>query len=284
MPCNHCPRNCSVDRKIQVGFCNAPYETVVSKSMLHFGEEPVISGTKGSGAIFFSGCNLLCSFCQNRAISKQIRGEKHDINSLTSLFFSLEDKGAHNINLVTPTPYLHVIVPSLENFKKSSTLPVVYNCGGYENVDALKKLDGLVDVYLPDFKYKSSNLSSSLSCAVNYFTDAVDAISEMVRQQPKTIINNDLIEKGVIIRHLVLPSHTDDSIEIVKTIKERFPSALLSLMSQYTPEFYTGEDKTLKRKLTSFEYKKVLSEVERLGIDGFCQNRTSATSEMTPDF
>ena len=284
MPCNLCPRNCNVERKTQTGFCKAPYEAIVSKTMLHFGEEPIISGKNGSGAIFFSGCNLLCSFCQNRAISKEIKGEKHSVDSLVAIFFDLQNKGAHNINLVTPTPYLHVITPALEIFKKSSTLPVVYNCGGYESVSALRALDGLVDVYLPDLKYKSSTLSHSLSCAPNYFDVAIKAIEEMVRQQPKTVITNDICEKGVIIRHLVLPSCANDSIEIVNTIKQRFPSALISLMSQYTPEFYAGENKDLKRKLTSFEYKKVLSEVERLGLDGFCQSRTSATSEMTPDF
>lgn len=284
MKCNLCPRRCNVERETNKGFCKAPNDIIVSKSMLHFGEEPVISGKNGSGTIFFSGCNLRCSFCQNHVISQTIKGEKHTTDSLVALFFEMQNEGAHNINLVTPTIYLHSIIPALKKFKLSSSLPIIYNCGGYEDESALKRLDGLIDVYLPDFKYCDKDVAKNLSCAPDYFVVALKAIKEMVRQQPKTIINNGLIEKGVIIRHLVLPSHASDSIKVVRAIKEHFPSALLSLMSQYTPEFYLGEDKNMKRKLTTFEYKKVLSEVEKLSIDGFCQSRLSATSEMTPDF
>lgn len=284
MQCNLCPRKCNADRYEKVGFCLAPNEPVVSKAMLHYGEEPVISGKNGSGAVFFSGCNLRCAFCQNRTISNQIKGEKYSIDSLVELFISLQNKGAHNINLVTPTIYLHALVPALEKFKKISSLPVIYNCGGYENVQSLKALEGLVDVYLPDFKYCDETLSTSLSCAPDYYFITLDAIKEMVRQQPKTVIKDGIIEKGVIIRHLVLPNNVDDSIKIVETIKQHFPNVLLSLMSQYTPEFYLGDDKNLKRKLTSYEYKKVLNKVHELKIDGFCQSRESATSEMTPDF
>lgn len=266
------------------GFCGANEEIVVAKSMLHYFEEPVISGKNGSGAVFFSGCNLRCSFCQNSAISRHVSGKTVQSKDLADIFFALEEKGAHNINLVTATHFLDGVIFALEIFKKRSSLPIVYNCGGYESVQSLKQLDGLVDVYLPDFKYCDNDLAKRLSSAPNYKEVAIDAIGEMVRQQPKNIIEDGLIKKGVIIRHLVLPSYVQNSLDVVEVVKEKFPTALLSLMSQYTPSFYKGEDKNLKRKLTTFEYNKVLKRVEELGIDGFCQYRDSATSDYTPDF
>ncbi|MBO5222936.1 MAG: radical SAM protein [Clostridia bacterium] len=284
MKCNICPRQCNIDRKTAVGYCGVGENAVVAKSMLHMFEEPVISGKNGSGAVFFSGCNLRCVFCQNSAISRHVLGKTVQSSELADMFFELEDRGAHNINLVTATHYLSSVIPALEVFKARSSLPVVYNCGGYESVESIKRLEGLVDVFLPDFKYCDNELAKRLSFAPDYKEVALSAIGEMVRQQPQIVIEDGLIKKGVIIRHLVLPSYIQNSLDVVKTINEKFPSALLSLMSQYTPSFYKGEDKNLKRKLTTFEYNKVLKVVEELGIEGFCQYRSSATSEYTPDF
>ena len=284
MKCNICPRQCNIDRSAHVGYCGAGEEIVVAKSMLHHFEEPVISGKNGSGAVFFSGCNLRCEFCQNSVISKQMRGEKVSEDGLVEIFRSLESKGAHNINLVTATHFLDKIIPALKKFKQTSSLPIVYNCGGYESVEMLKKLEGLVDVYLPDFKYCDDDLAFRLSKVKNYKQTAIASIKEMCRQQPKIECSDGLVKRGVIIRHLVLPGYKDNSVEVVKTIAEQFPSALVSLMSQYTPSFYNGEDKNLKRKVTKFEYDKILDLVQQLELDGFCQDRQSATSEYTPDF
>ena len=284
MKCNICPRQCNIDRKNQVGFCGAPSDIVVAKSMLHHFEEPLISGKNGSGAVFFSGCNLRCVYCQNAVISQNIKGEKVDVNQLVSIFNSLQESGAHNINLITATHFLEQIIPALEIFKKSSNLPIIYNCGGYESVDMLKRAQGLIDVYLPDFKYFENSLASKLSKANDYYERAIESITEMVNQQPKVVVSDDLIKKGVIIRHLVLPGYKDNSMGVLRTIADRFPSVLVSLMSQYTPSFYQGEDKNLKRKVTKFEYNKVLSLAQELGIQGFCQDLNSATSDYTPDF
>jgi len=284
MKCNICPRQCNIDRSECVGFCGANDSVVVAKSMLHYFEEPVISGKNGSGAVFFSGCNLRCAFCQNSAISRYVSGKTVQSSELADVFFDLEKQGAHNINLVTATHFLGGIIPALKIFKEKSKLPIVYNCGGYESVESLKKLEGLVDVYLPDFKYCDNDLAKKLSSAPDYKEVALSAIGEMVRQQPTNMIEDGLIKKGVIIRHLVLPSYVQNSLDVVTTVKEKFPTALLSLMSQYTPSFYNGEDKNLRRKLTTFEYNKVLKVVEELGIEGFCQYRESATSDYTPDF
>lgn len=284
MNCNICPRQCNIDRKNQVGFCGAPLDIVVAKSMLHHFEEPLISGKNGSGAVFFSGCNLRCVYCQNAVISQNIKGEKVSADKLVSIFNSLQESGAHNINLITATHYLEQIIPALEVFKKTSNLPIIYNCGGYESVDMLKRAQGLIDVYLPDFKYFDNNLASRLSKASDYYERAVESITEMVSQQPKIVVSDGLIKKGVIIRHLVLPGYKDNSIGVLNTIKEKFPSVLVSLMSQYTPSFYKGEDKNLKRKVTKFEYNKVLSLAQELGFQGFCQDLNSATSSYTPDF
>ena len=284
MKCNICPRQCNIDRSAKVGYCGAGEEIVVSKSMLHHFEEPVISGKNGSGAVFFSGCNLRCEFCQNSVISKQIRGEKVSVDGLVEIFRSLENQGAHNINLVTATHFLSNIIPALKAFKQTSNLPIVYNCGGYESVEMLKKLEGLVDVYLPDFKYCDDGLGFRLSKVKNYKNTAIASIEEMCRQQPEVVVEDGLIKRGVIIRHLVLPGYKDNSAEVIKTVAKRFPTALISLMSQYTPSFYNGEDKNLRRKVTKFEYAKILDLVQELGLDGFCQDRQSATNEYTPDF
>ena len=284
MKCNVCPRQCNIDRSANKGFCGAGESIVIAKSALHYFEEPIISGNKGSGAVFFAGCNMRCEFCQNSTISRDIVGKSVDENELVDIFFTLQQKGAHNINLVTPTHFLDKIIPALRVFKKHSNLPIIYNSGGYESVESIKKLDGLVDVFLPDFKYSDDGLATTLSKAKNYTQTAINAILEMTRLQPINVIENGLIKKGVIVRHLVLPSYIQNSLGVVEIIKERFPNVLLSLMSQYTPCFYKGDDKNLKRKVTTYEYNKVLKRVEQLSLDGFCQSRSSATKRYTPDF
>lgn len=284
MNCNICPRQCNIDRSLSAGFCGAGSEIVVAKSMLHYFEEPLISGKNGSGAVFFSGCSLRCVYCQNAVISQNIKGEKVDTASLVAVFKSLEEKGANNINLITATHFLPYIIPALQEFKKSSSLPIVYNCGGYESVEMLKKAQGLIDVYLPDFKYYDNDLALRLSSVKDYREVAINAINEMLAQQPKVVIQDGLIKKGVLIRHLVLPGYKENSLNALKTIASHFPSALVSVMSQYTPSFYKGNDKNLMRKLTKFEYNKVLSLAQDLGINGFCQDLNSASSDYTPDF
>lgn len=284
MTCNLCPRQCNINRDLSVGFCGAPNKIVVAKSMLHRFEEPVISGKNGSGAIFFSGCNLRCCYCQNRDISAKIMGKIMDENEFYSLLVSLAKSGAHNINLITATPYVHLIIPALKRFKNEYRLPIIYNCSGYESVETLKSLEGIIDVYLPDFKYYDSVLANNFSNAKNYPTIAIKAIGEMLRQQPKVEIENSLIKRGVIIRHLVLPAHVDDSIKIVEYIASNFNGAYLSLMSQYTPSFDTSCYKELKRRLTGYEYNKVLLKVRELDLEGFCQDKSSATDIYTPDF
>ena len=287
--CMQCPRLCGVDRAAgELGFCGVPWEFLVARAALHKWEEPSISGKNGSGTIFFSGCNLRCVFCQNYEVSHEALGEKVDEDRLLALMLRLQDEGAHNINLVTPTPYAHRLVEVLQRAKPQLQIPVVYNCGGYERVETLRELDGLVDVYLPDFKYCDPTLAQEFSGAGNYFEVALAALSEMLRQVGKPRLDGEgMLLGGVIVRHLVLPGHRLDSVAVLQALAERFGSDafLLSLMSQYTPAFAARAPyKELHRRVTSFEYEAVLAEVERLGFDGYFQSRTSASEAFTPDF
>ncbi len=282
--CYACPRACGVERDKRIGFCGGGLLPKVSKVMLHRFEEPVISGTKGSGAIFFGGCSLRCVFCQNVSISHGNKGKEMSVDELVTVMLSLQEKGAHNINLVTASHYINQIVPALEKAKRTLTIPVVFNSSGYENVDSVRRLDGLVDVYLPDFKYCDSALSAKFSSAPNYCEIAQTAIAEMVRQQPKVEINDGLIKKGVIIRHLVLPGHRDDSKAVLEIIKRLFPNALVSIMRQYTPSFNKSEFIELNRKVTSFEYDDVVKYAVELELDGFLQDKGCESDVFTPDF
>lgn len=288
--CLMCPRGCAVDReKGEVGFCQATNEYIIGSANLHFWEEPCISGERGSGAIFFSGCNLRCVFCQNRDISRKPIGKKFTENELIDKMLELQERGAHNINLVTATPYSFFIARTLEKAKKDGlNIPVVYNCGGYESLDALNALDGLVDIYLPDFKYFDDALSKGYSSAPNYAEIAGKALVEMHRQVGKLILDEEEIaRKGLIVRHLVLPSCREDSKKVLKYISEILPAdeITLSLMRQYTPEWVDeGVPKNLKRRLTSFEYEDVLEYALTLGFDGFSQEKDSAKREFTPRF
>ncbi len=283
--CKLCPRECGADRSLADGFCGVFEKMCVAKIMLHYGEEPCISGRGGSGAIFFSGCSLRCVFCQNKAISRGRTGKIVSSSELEKEIFTLVERGAENINLVTAGHYLNELIPLLERIKPTLATPIVYNTSSYEKAEAIKKLEGLVDVYLPDYKYHSPRLAERYSKAADYPVVARAAITEMLRQQPTCVFDEDgMIKKGVIIRHLVLPSCRRDSLAVINDVKQSFPGAKLSLMRQYTPSFNDSGYPELDRTLTSFEYDSVASEAIRLGLDGFLQERGCETDELTPDF
>lgn len=285
--CNLCPRRCNVDREVQSGYCGvsgASGKVKVAKAMLHFGEEPPISGKRGSGAVFFSGCNMRCVFCQNFKISHGGFGKEITVERLSEIFLELQDKGANNINLVTATHYAEQAARAIEITKPRLKIPVVFNCGGYESTETLKRLEGLADVYLPDVKYFDEALALRYSGARGYFEAAYNAVKEMVRQTERCVIEDGLIKKGVIIRHLVLPSCYKDSIRLLQGLAEFKDSVLISLMRQYYPCGKAEEYPEINRKLTTFEYNKVLEECERLGFDGFVQEKGSACGDMTPVF
>ncbi len=289
--CNNCPRNCIADRDAHMGFCRSPRDIVISKYMLHKWEEPCISGTGGAGAVFFSGCNLRCVFCQNKKISRGEVGKRYTDSQVLDIFLSLADDGAECIELITPTHYTEALIPILEAAKAQINLPFVWNCGGYESVDMLRRLDGLIDVYMPDIKYYSNTLASNYSSAPDYFHTAMSALDEMIHQTGKPSFNElGMLTSGVIVRHLVLPGSRSDSITLLSELKAQLGSpdkVVLSLMSQYTPEFYDMADggyTCLTRGLTDFEYSSVLRVAEDLGFYGYFQGRTSATSKYTPKF
>lgn len=290
MKCELCPRMCGVDRAQKRGFCGMGDKITAAKAMLHFWEEPCVSGERGSGAVFFSGCVMKCVFCQNYDISSENVGREISEERLAEIFLELQDKDAQNINLVNPTHFVPQIINSIEIAKKQGMrLPIVYNSGGYERVETLRMLDGIVSVYLPDVKYYSEELSKTLSAAPNYFDTAMNSVAEMVRQTGKPSFDeNGAIKSGVIVRHLVLPNHYKDSVEIIKKLGERFGGEILfSLMSQYTP---FGKVKTdprfakMNRRLTTFEYQKALDAVYEAALEGFMQEKSSANEEYTPKF
>ncbi|MBR2295885.1 MAG: radical SAM protein [Clostridia bacterium] len=287
MKCTLCPRECGVDRHSKRGYCGASDKIVVSRTMLHMWEEPCISGTRGSGAIFFSGCNLRCVYCQNIDISHKINGEELDARALADKMLKLQSQGAHNINLVTPTPYVMQIKEAIDMLRGALKIPIVYNTSGYESVETIRALDGYVDIFLCDIKYYDSALSLECSGAEDYYERAISALDEMLKIAPNCTLDGDgIMTKGVILRHLVLPSHRDDSIKILEDVCEKFDISRLklSLMSQYTPDFYVGEIKALKRKITTFEYQCVTDRAIALGYDGYIQDRESATKSYTPSF
>ena len=284
-----CPRACGKDRSVDKGICGMGDNMRVARADLHFFEEPIISGTRGSGTIFFCGCSLGCVFCQNRDISRGSElGREISERELADIMLGLEERGAHNINLVTGAHFVSKIATSLEMVKNRLSIPIVYNSSGYELPKTLKMLDGLVDIYLPDYKYFSSELSAKYSNAPDYRERAEAAILEMFGQVGKCEYNDEgLLKKGIIIRHLVLPSCRADSIAVIRRIAEILPKndILISVMSQYTPDFANDVDfKELHRRVTRFEYESVLQEVQRLGLSGFSQAKESASGVYTPDF
>lgn len=291
MNCKNCPRKCICDRDgKKLGFCSMPNDIYVAKYMLHNFEEPCISHKGGAGTIFFSGCNLKCVFCQNKQISRNACGEAVDHLRLLRIMHTLKDGGAECIELVTPTHYTSQLIPILKAAREEISLPFVWNCGGYEDIEMLRALDGLIDVYMPDLKYYSSELSLKYSSAPDYFDKAITAVCEMVRQtgKPKFDDNGKLL-RGTVVRHLVLPACREDSVKLLSKLSEVISpeDVILSLMSQYTPEFYDiscGNHKNLTRRVTSFEYNSVLKKATELGFDGYFQNRDSASAKYTPNF
>ena len=287
--CTMCPRKCGVDRSQAVGFCGATDKIRIARAALHPWEEPCISGERGSGTVFFVGCNLQCVFCQNRKISRGGEvGREVSPRELEEILLRLQADGAANINLVTPTPYIGQLVPILKHVRSQLQIPVVYNCGGYESVESLRALEGLVDIYLPDFKYQSAQFSALYSGAVDYSVVAWVALEEMLRQVGRPVMGEDgLLHRGVVVRHLVLPGCRADSMEILEKLYAKFGNRafLLSLMSQYTPTFADADaPKNLRRRVTSFEYDAVLQTAQKLGFEGYLQARTSAVTDYTPDF
>ena len=285
--CELCPRKCKVNRFDKTGFCLAPSTCVVARASLHFWEEPCISSKNGSGTVFFSGCNLKCVFCQNHDISQKIKGKEITDEKLGEIFKRLQDKGANNINLVTPTPYVISVINALDMVKKDLFIPVIWNCGGYEDINTIKMLDGYIDIFLPDLKYFDSEISKKYSSAPDYFEIAQKAIIQMVKQTGKYVMDEKgLLKSGVMIRHLILPNNRKDSINIIKFLSENFKKddILISLMSQYTPPETPLNYNELNRKLTSFEYKSVCEAVLKAGFEGYFQDKCSAKNEYTPSF
>ena len=286
MTCRLCPRKCGADRVNSMGFCGMGQTLRLARAALHHWEEPCISGTNGSGAVFFSGCVMRCVFCQNYEISAGGKGKDISIQRLSEIFLELQEQGAHNINLVNPTHYVPQIIRALDKTGDRLEIPVVYNSGGYERVETLRALSGYVDIYLPDIKYFSDGLARELSDAPDYFETAMAAAEEMLRQTGKPdFAENGLLKKGVVIRHLVLPYHYRESVEVIRRVGERFgKDVLFSLMSQYTPFGRAKDIPRLDRRTTTFEYRKALDAVYEAGLEGFMQERSSAKEEYTPDF
>ena len=286
--CVLCPRKCGVDRtRGERGVCGMPAEFYVSRCAPHLWEEPPISGQRGSGTVFFTGCNLRCIFCQNRTISREGVGHAVTEAELADKILNLQDQGVHNINLVTPTHYTEGLARLLEKLKPRLQIPVVWNSSGYESVEALRLLDGLVDIYLPDFKYVSTELSAAYSAAPDYADRATEAVLEMYRQVGKYREENGLTVSGMVIRHLVLPGCRTDSLAVLRHIAAILPPAdiRVSIMRQYTPDFAMDcAYKNLRRRLTEFEYTSVLEEAARLGLEGFSQGKDAADKAFTPDF
>lgn len=284
MICNLCPRNCNAQREEYSGkgFCKMGTTPKIALAAPHYWEEPCISGKNGSGTVFFSGCTMKCVFCQNYEISSMGQGKCVTAYELSEIYRSLEDKGVHNINLVTATHFIDEIIKSFEIYMPK--IPIVYNCGGYEKVETLKRLEGIVSVYLPDFKYGFNELGEKYSKAVNYVETAENAIGEMVRQRGKVQFDeNDMITSGVIVRHLILPNHTKSSIKVLEIIKEKFgDNVLVSLMGQYIPMGKAEDFEKLNRKITPREYNKVLDVLYDLEIDGFAQELKSADKKFVP--
>lgn len=286
--CKLCPRECGTDRTKEKGFCGAGDKAVVARASLHKWEEPCISYKNGAGTVFFSGCNLHCCFCQNNKISNELFGKEISDEKLSEIFLRLQDMGADNIDLVTPTHFVPNIIKALYMAKNKLTIPVVYNCGGYESVKTIEMLDGYIDIYLPDMKYFSSEISAKYSNAPDYFERASVAALAMIKQTGELKFNDEGgLLKGTIIRHMVLPSHRHDSMEIIRWIAENTSpkNVLVSIMNQYTPfEFISDEYPELKRRVTKMEYNSVVNLAAELGINGFTQQKSSASQEYVPDF
>lgn len=287
--CAVCPRGCHAVRGTSGGgYCGMPETLTVSRCAPHLWEEPCISGKNGSGTVFFAGCNLRCVFCQNKVISHGRQGREVSEDELADMMLALADTGVHNINLVTPTHYTRPLARLLEKIKPRLHIPVVWNSGGYESVESLAMLTGLVDVYLPDFKFFSPELSESYAGARDYPRVASAALLEMHGQVGDPVFDDEgIMQKGVMVRHLVLPGCRKDSVAVLRHLSELMPvrALRLSLMRQYTPHFAMDTPyKNLHRTLTEFEYASVAEEALKLGFEGFFQGKDAADPSFTPDF
>lgn len=286
--CSLCPRMCMADRENTTGYCGVKNTLRVARAALHFWEEPCISGEEGSGAVFFTGCNLRCVFCQNHRIARAEQGKEITVERLAEIFLELQSQGANNINLVTATHYVPQVAEALKTAKMNGLrIPVVYNCGGYECVETLKKLEGMVDIYLPDFKYLDSERAKRYSHAENYPEIAKAALAEMVRQQPAPEFDErGMMKKGVIVRHLMLPGGIKDSKAVVKYLYEQYGNQIyISLMNQYTPLPHVAEYPEIHRKLKKFEYDRLVDYAISLGVEnGFIQEGETAGESFIPAF
>lgn len=285
--CKLCPRECGIDRRNERGVCGMGANPALARAALHFWEEPCISGKNGSGAVFFSGCALRCAYCQNRSIAtgdvaREINGER-----LTEIYFELKEKGAENINLVSASHFLPHVITSIENAKKQGfDLPFVYNTSGYEKEESIRRLDGLIDIYLPDYKYAACEDAKKYSSCPDYPDVAIKAIDEMVRQQPKAIIKNDVMRNGVIIRHLLLPGKVIASKIAIKRLYDRYGDRVYySLMSQYTPLPQVSDHPELNRRVSEKEYLSLVDYAVGLGITkAYVQTGESAQESFIPAF
>lgn len=287
--CNLCPHNCKVNRlEGKIGRCKCNAKVKIALASLHYYEEPCISGKNGSGTVFFSNCNLNCKYCQNYEISQLGKGREIEIEELAEIFLTQQEKGANNINLVTPTSYVYHIIEALDIAKKNGlNIPIIYNTNGYENVEIIELLNGYIDVYLPDLKYYSNELSKKYSGIDNYFENATKAIRVMYEQVGTPIFNEDgIIQKGVIIRHLVLPNHILNSKHILKWIKENMSNDVyVSVMAQYFPTYRAKEDELINRKLTKREYKQIEDYLYSLDLEnGYIQELGKHEEEYVPKF
>lgn len=286
--CRICPRNCGVDRvNGTVGYCKAPEAFRIGRIAPHYWEEPVISGEKGSGAVFFAGCNMGCVYCQNEVLSHGRAGREYSDEAFLQECLRLQEEGCHNLNLVTPSHYAHRLADFLPKAKAEGLrLPVVYNTSSYENAETLRRLKGLVDVYLPDFKYLSPQLAKKYSHAENYPEIAKKALEEMVRQQPSPVFQGDLMKKGVLVRHLVLPGYVKESKEVIRFLYETYGNAIyISIMNQYTPMKQLADYPELNRTLTEKEYDEVVNFAISIGVEqGFIQEGETCKESFIPEF
>ncbi len=284
--CAICPHNCGINRlNNQIGRCKSKDTVKVALYSIHNFEEPCISGKKGSGTVFFSNCNMNCVFCQNYEISQQGKGKEISIEELAEIFIKQQEKDVENINLVTPTSYVPQIIESIKIARKNGLkLPIVYNTNGYEKVETLKMLEGYVDIYLPDFKYSDDELGKRLSKVDNYFEIATEALKEMYRQTGKAVFNGEgIMQKGMIIRHLVLPNHILNSRRVLKWINENMHDVYVSVMAQYFPTYKAKEIDDINRKLTKEEYEQIENYLYRLDLEnGYIQELGEHEEEYVP--
>ena len=285
MSCRLCPRKCGVNRSVRTGYCGQSDKIRIARVGLHMWEEPCISGERGSGTVFFSGCTLGCCFCQNYEISQLGKGYFVTEKELSDAFLRLRDDGAHNINLVSPTPFIPSVIRALDAVKHKLGIPVVVNCGGYELCETVEMMNGYADIWLPDLKYFSPEASKKYSGAEDYFDVAIKAIEAMQRQVGKPVFSDDgLLKRGVIVRHLLLPTLRHDSERVIRELGKVFPAdgILLSLMSQYTPMYKAAEHREINRRVSTFEYNYVLGVARETGFDGYSQERSAAQEEFVP--